>query len=171
MNRNEKQDVVTELAGKFKEASAIFLADYRGLTVAEFTEMRHELDKVQAQIQVVKNRLMKRALSDEGCSELEEFLLGPTAVTFIEEDAVGAAKVLAKYQKEFEPLEIRAGIVRGEVVGPEQFEALSKLPSKEELYAKLLGTLLAPASSFVRALQGVSEKLVRVLAAIRDTKE
>ncbi len=171
MNRTEKQAKVAELQDQYKAAAAIFLSDYRGLTVAEMTEIRDELMKVQSRMQVVKNRLMKRALADASVSELDEHLTGPTAIAFVDEDPVGAAKVLAKFQKEFEALEIRAGVMKGEVIDAKQIEALSKLPSREELYAKLLGTLSAPASNMVRVLQGNAEKLVRVLAAVRDTKE
>lgn len=171
MNRTEKQAQVTELQKQYKAAVAIFLSDYRGLTVAEMTEIRDELSKVQSRMQVVKNRLMKRALANESLPEMDSHLAGPTAIAFAEEDPVGAAKVLAKFQKEFEALEIRAGVMKGEVIDAKQIEALSKLPSKEELYAKLLGTLSASASNIVRVLQGNSEKLVRVLAAVRDTKE
>ncbi len=172
MNREEKQVVVTELASKFKGAAAVFVADYRGLTVSEMTMIRSELGDVDAQMYVVKNRLMKRAIEGgNGIEALNDHLKGPTAITFVQEDAVGAAKVLAKFEKEFEPLEIRAGVLKGEVIGAKEVEALSKLPSKEELYAKLLGTLSAPASNLVRVLQACSEKLVRALAAVRDTKE
>lgn len=171
MNRDGKARVVSELTEKFQSAAAVFLADYRGLKVSEITTIRQELSKVQARMQVVKNRLMKRALDADESKQLSEHLKGPIAVTFVEEDAVGAAKVLAKYADEFEPLEVRVGFMRKEVIGHEQIKALSKLPSKEELYAKLLGTLMAPASNLVRALQGTSTQIVRALAAIRDSKQ
>jgi large subunit ribosomal protein L10 len=102
---------------------------------------------------------------------LTEYLKGPTAIAFVKEDAVGAAKILAKFGKELEPFEIRGGVLRGEVLSAKDVDALSKLPSKEELYAKLLGTLVGPASSLVRAMQGVSSKLARVIGAVRDTKQ
>lgn len=171
MNRTQKEGIVSELSDKFKGAAAIFLVDYCGLTVGEMTEIRRELDKVQTRIHVVKNRLVKRALNGEEYPGLVDYLRGPTAIAFVEEDPVGTAKVLAKYQKEFKPLEIRAGYIKGEVIGPEKVEFLSKLPSREELYAKLLGTLLAPASNLVRVIQGVSGRLVRVLDTIRGSKE
>ena len=170
MNKVQKEAAVKDLSAQFKDAAAIFVTHYRGLKVSEITQLRAELNGVQARMLVVKNRLMKRALGKNSAG-LEKHLLGPTSITFANEDPVGAAKVLAKYQKEFEPLEIKAGLMHGELIDLKQIEALAELPSKEELYAKLLGTLLASASSIVRALQGTSEKLVRALAAVRDTKE
>lgn len=174
MNRAEKEQLVGSLADKFSKSTAVFMTEYCGLKVSEITELRRELCKVQGEFRVTKNRLVKRALEKGKAENLDTFksqLTGPVALTFVEEDSVGVAKVLSKYQKEFEPFKIRLGILKGEVIGEKEIEALSKLPSKEELYAKLLGTLLAPASSFVRVLQGTSEKIVRVLGAIRDTKK
>lgn len=174
MNRTEKEKVVNLLADRFARAAAVFLTEYRGLKVSEMTELRRELSKVRGELRVVKNRLAKRALEQNDVAKLEGFrtqLTGPVALAFAGEDLVAVAKILAKYQEEFEALKIRSGILRGEVIGAKEVEKLSKLPSKEELYAKLLGTLLAPASNLVRVLQGTSEKLARVLAAVRDGKQ
>jgi large subunit ribosomal protein L10 len=135
------------------------------------TQLRQELYAVQSDLRVVKNRLMKRALEGEKFSGLEEHLAGPTAIAFVKDDPVRVAKILTKYAEEFEPLQLRAGVMRGEIIGPKEIAALSKLPSKEELYAKLLATLMAPITSVVRALNGVPTKVVQVLAAVKDTKE
>lgn len=171
MDRAGKEQLVQGVTEKVKQSAAFFLTEYRGLKVSEMTELRQELKKVQSDLQVIKNRLIKRAIDGGDLGGLEEYLKGPTAVAFASEDAVGTAKVLTKYAEQFEPFTLRAGVVRGEVIGLEQITALSKLPSKEELYAKLLATLMAPVTNVVRALNGVPTKIVQVLAAIKDTKE
>ena len=170
MDRIGKEQLVQGVAEKVKQSAAFFLTEYRGLKVSEMTELRRELKKVQSDLQVVKNRLMKRAIDGGKFEGLEEHLKGPTAIAFVSEDAVGAAKVLTKYAEEFEPFSLRAGVLKGEVIGLDKITTLSKLPSKEELYAKLLATLMAPVTNVVRALNGVPTKIVRVMAAIKDTK-
>lgn len=170
MNRSEKNQLVSEVSDKFQQAAAVFLTEYRGLTVAEMTSVRRDLRAANAEMKVVKNRLVKLALDDEKRAALEDRLKGPVALTFAMDEAVSVAKVLAKYQKEFEPLEITGGVLNGDVLDKTAVIGLSKLPSKEELYAKLLGTLMAPVTNVVRAMQGVSTNVVRALAAIRDTK-
>ena len=171
MDKAGKEQIVSSVTERYKQAAAVFLTEYRGLKVSEITQVRRELNKVDASLQVIKNRLTKRALSGEDLPELEELLKGPTALAFAGSDPVGTAKVLTKYAEEFEALKIRAGVMRGELIGPKQIEALSKLPSREEMYAKLLATLMAPITNVVRALNGVPTKVVRVLGAIKDTKE
>jgi len=170
MDRAGKKQVVQNVADKFKQSSAIFLVDYCGLKVAELTQLRRELDQVNSHLQIVKNRLMKRAIDGEKFSALVEHLKGPTAFTFAD-DAVGAAKVLTKYAEEFEPLKLRIGVMSGEVISLKEIEALSKLPSKEELYAKLLATFMGPITNVVRALNGIPTKVAQVFAAIKVTKE
>jgi len=172
MERAQKESEVSQLSQKCDESIALFLSDYRGLTVSQITEVRRELRKVASQMKVVKNSLMLRALADkENVPNMQEHFKGPMAVTFVQDDPVGAAKVLAKYESQFEPLEIKVGVLRGELLSAKDINVLSKLPSREELYAKLLGTLSAPASNMARVLQAVSAKLARVMGAIRDTKQ
>lgn len=171
MDRAGKEQLVQGVADKVNQSTAFFLTEYRGMKVSEMTLLRQELRKVESDLQVIKNRLIKRAIDGNSIAGLEEHLKGPTAVAFVKEDAVGAAKVLTKYADEFEPFTLRAGVLRGELIGLDQIKALSKLPSKEELYAKLLATLLAPVTNVVRALNAVPTKVVQVLAAIKDTKE
>ena len=156
MDKAGKEQIVSSIADRFKEAAAVFLTEYRGLKVSEMTQIRRELSKVDSSLQVIKNRLTKRALSGGDLPDLEEHLKGPTALAFVGSDPVGAAKVLTKYAKEFEALKIRAGVMRGEFIGPKQIEALSQLPSKEEMYAKLLATLMAPITEVFTVLIGLN---------------
>ena len=173
MKRVDKEQAVDELKSKFAKATAVILTDYRGLKVAELTAIRRALAKVPGHFKVVKNRLVKRALegNEEKLAAFVEKLEGPVALAFTAEDPVALAKSLSKSAGEFEALKIGLGIVRGEVVSEQEVVALSQLPSKEELYAKLLGTLMAPANNLVRALNDVAGKLVRTLAAIQETKQ
>jgi large subunit ribosomal protein L10 len=171
MDRGAKQQEVAQLKEKFAQATAVYLTEYRGLTVEQITAIRSELRTVDAELRVAKNRLVKLSLSEEIAKELQASLAGPVAFTFTKEDTVGPAKILTKYVEEFEPFVITGGLVRGEAVDVKGVEALSKLPSREELYAMLLRTLVASAGNLARVLQGVSSKLVRVIGAIQETKK
>lgn len=173
MKHAEKEQAVTGLKAKFAKATAVIVTEYRGLKVAELTAIRRDLVKVPAYLKVVKNRLVKRALagSETKLSAFMAKLKGPVALAFTEEDPVSLAKSLSKAAEEFAALKLSLGIVRGEVVSEQEVVALSKLPSKQELYAKLLGTLMAPAGNLVRALNDVAGKLVRTLAAVQETKK
>lgn len=170
MNRQEKEIEVTKLAEKFTTAKAIIFAGFQGLKVSEMGELRTSLRKEKATLKVIKNRLAKRVLGEQGKESLGEFIDGPTAITASELDPVSTAKVLVEFAKTHERLILRGGYVEGKPMTLKAIEFLAKLPSREVLLAKALGSLQAPASNFVGVLAALPRKLVRVVDAIKATK-
>lgn len=171
MNKQEKEAKVEELAGQVKESGAMLLADYRGLTVAEARELRNALREAGARYEVVKNTLMIRAADEAGAGELKELLEGPTAIAFCAEDAMGPAKVLVKYAKDFKPLEIKGGILEGKLADMEMIKFLASLPAKEVLQAQLLGVMQGPIRGLATVCAGPIRGLVTVLTRIQEQKE
>ena len=171
MNRNEKAAIVEELSGRFANAKLAVVTDYRGLTVQSFQELRRELRKSNADVRVAKNTLLKRAIQDTPFSAMEESLKGTTAVTVSEDDPVAPAKVIVKFNKDNPQLAIKTAILDGKVLTAEELIALSKLPGREELLAKLLSVMQAVPTNFVQVLNGVPRKAVYLLQAIKDKKE
>lgn len=170
MNRNSKAELVAELAGKLASAKATFIADYRGLSVDEVNDLRGKLRAAGVEYQVVKNTLLKLAIKDTDTACIEEFLQGPTAIAFATEDPVAPAKVLSDYAKGNAKFELKGGSLEGKVLDLNAIRALSDLPSREVLLAKMLGSMNAPVSNFVGVLAAVPRSLVQVLAAIQDKK-
>ncbi len=171
MNRTEKSEAEVVLREKFAKSSGVFVADYQGLTVAEVTALRFELKKVQTDLKVVKNRIALRALDSSGYTPtFKAHFDRMTAVVLTQGDVSSAAKAMTKFSKENNKFKIRGGWVEGKEVTPEGVKALSTLPSKPELLAKLLGTWLAVPQGFVRVLNGVPAKWVYVLEAIKQKK-
>ena len=165
----QKKQVVTDLTEKIKSAQSIVLADYRGLTVEQDTELRNALRKAGVEYKVVKNTLTSLAAKESGL-ELDEFLTGPTAMAISSSDAVAPAKVLSEFAKKFEKLELKVGVVEGKVIDLEGVKALAELPSREVLIAKVLGGFNAPISGFVNVLNGNMRGLVVALNAIAEQK-
>jgi len=164
----QKQQIVAELVEKFRESTAFVLADYRGLTVEQDTELRNALRKAGVEYKVIKNTLSKLALKELGIEGLDEYLVGPTAFAISTSDVVAPAKVMAEYAKKFEKLDIKAGAVEGKSIDAKGVEALAELPSKEVLVAKMLGSLNAPITGFVNVLNGNLRGLVCALNAIQE---
>lgn len=155
-----------ELVGQIQGA---ILTDYRGLSVAELTELRQKLRGADAEFRVVKNTLFKRAA--DGILPVEQFdahLTGPTAIGFAKGDPVGAAKVLIDFARDHKALSVKAGIVGQSVYNAEQVDALSKTPPREVLIAQMLGSLNGPISGFVGTLNGIISNFVFTLQAIAD---
>lgn len=171
MNRTEKSNEISKLKTRFEKAKSMILADYRGLTVAEVTELRQKLRASQSTVKVVKNRLAKLAFKDLKVEGMDSFLKGPTAIASSDVDAVIPAKVLVDFAKDHEKLQLRAGFMDGAVLDVKAIMALAKLPSREVLLSKMLGSLQAPATNLVNVLAAVPRGLVTALAAIRDSKE
>ena len=144
--------------------------DYRGLTVEKITQLRNELRGVSSEYRVVKNTLLKRATEGTAVEPLHEHLTGPTAIMVSPEDPIGPVKVLAKYLKDYSELSIKAGVLDGRLLSAEDTKALSTLPSKPELLAKVLSLCVAPHVGLLNTLNGVSQKFVRVLRAIEQKK-
>ena len=172
MNKESKQQVVTELHDKLVRAKAVFLADFRGLNVEKATQLRNELRKCDIEYKVVKNTLLELASRDTDKSGMSEHFAGPTAIALSYTDPVAAAKVLSKFAKEQNAVfKLKGGVLTGKTMSVTDIQALAELPSKEVLIAKMLGSMQAPSSNFVRVLAAVPGGFVRVLNAIREKKE
>ena len=171
-----KQAVVAQLKEQLESAKGVVLTSYKGLTVAQDTELRRELREAGVFYHVVKNTMLRIAAKEAGIEGIEEHLEGTTAFAFSTEDAVAPAKVICGFIKknkleDAEVLTVKVGMVEGKVIGVDEVKALAALPSREELIAKLLGSMNAPISNTVNVLQGVIRNAVYVLDAIRSQKE
>ncbi len=166
----QKKEVVKELSEKVKSAQSFILADYRGLTVEQDTQMRNALRAAGVEYKVVKNRLTSIAMKENGFEELEGFLNGPTAMAMSTTDVVAPAKVLSEYAKKFEALELKVGVVEGKVIDLNGIKALAELPSREVLIAKVLGGFNAPISGFANVLNANLKGLVVALNAVAEKK-
>jgi large subunit ribosomal protein L10 len=168
--RIAKEQVVNEIKEKFQRAEAVVLVDYRGLNVAEVTELRKRFREAGADYKVYKNTLMTRALTELGMEELIPYLTGPNAVALGYDDPVVPAKIISEFAKDHEKLEIKAGMISRKVIGAEGIKSLASLPSKEVLVAQVLGGLNAPITGLVNVLQGNIRNLVYALNAIAEKK-
>jgi len=154
----EKQEIVASVTEKLKSSACTVVTDYRGLTVADVTELRKQLREAGVEFQVLKNTLCRRATAQADFTELDVHLTGPTAIAFSKDDPVAPAKILNDFAKKNENLKIKGGIVEGKVVGYEQLRALADLPSREGLLSMLLSVLQAPIRNFALAVKAVAEK-------------
>jgi len=153
-----KKVQVQEIADKFQAAASVVVVDYRGLTVAQVTELRKQLREAGVEFKVYKNTLARRATEIVGVSGINEFLTGPNAVAFSNEDVVAPAKIINEFAKKNEALEIKAGIIEGNVSSAEDVKALAELPSREGLLSMLLSVLQAPVRNFALATKAVAEQ-------------
>jgi len=167
----QKKQIVQELAEKIKNAKALVLADYRGLTVEEDTELRNALRKAGIEYRVVKNSMTRFAARQNGMEELEAYLVGPTAMAISTEDPVAPAKVLSEFVKKYKNFELKAGIIEGRLTDVDGLKAIAELPSREELVAKTVGMLNAPIYGFVNVLNANLRGLVVALNAIAEQKQ
>ena len=169
LNREQKEAAVAEIGAQVASAQAIVLAEYRSLPVGEMTALRKKAREAGVYFRVLKNTLARRAVADTPYKELAEKMSGPLAYG-ISTDPVSAAKVLHEFAKANDKLVIKAGAMPGVMMSPQQVAALASMPSREELLAKLVGTMQAPVVKFVRTLNEVPSKFVRAMAAVRDQK-
>ncbi|MFM1910906.1 MAG: ribosomal subunit protein [Pseudomonadota bacterium] len=169
LNLEQKKAVVVEVSEQVSTAQAIIVAEYRGLQVGEMTELRAQARKSGVYLRVLKNTLVRRAVEGTPFSGLANEMVGPL-VFGISSDPVSAAKVLSDFAKANDKFIIKAGAMPNQVMDVKAVQALASLPSREELLAKLLGTMQAPVAKFVRTLNEVPTKFVRGLAAVRDQK-
>lgn len=154
----EKQEAVAVIASKLTSSPTTVVADYRGLNVAQVTELRKQLREAGVEFQVLKNSLVRRATEGTELTALNDILTGPTAVAFSGEDAVAPAKILNDFAKKNDALKLKGGVVEGKVVGMDQIKALAELPSREGLLSMLLSVLQAPMRNFALAVKAVGEK-------------
>jgi len=163
--RPEKATIVSDVQAKLQKSPFLLVADYGGMQVKHFEELRSRLAGVGAEIHVVKNTFIKRAVKELGLPDLNGALSGQTAMITGENDICSAAKILKTFVAEFEKPPVRAGILDNAILSADQVKELADLPSKEVLQGKLLGLLLAPATQLVRVLNEPGSSLARVLKA------
>ena len=170
LNLEGKKEVVAEVAAKIATAQAVVLAEYRGISVEDITNLRKQARASGVYLRVLKNTLARRAVQGTPFEKLSDQMVGPLAYG-ISEDPVNAAKVLAAYAKGNDKLVIKGGSLPNQVLDAKQIGALATMPSREQLLASLMGTMNAPITKFVQTLNEVPSKFVRTLAALRDAKE
>ena len=170
LSLDQKKAVVSEVTEALASAQAGVLAEYRGMTVAQLTALRNEARNAGVWIKVVKNNLAKRVVDGSDFECLTEHFVGPVIFS-ASEDPVAVAKVMSKFAKDNENLKITAGAMNGAFMDQTMIENLSKLPGRDELLAKLMGTMMAPAQKFVSTLNEVPGKFVRTLAAVAESRE
>ena len=170
LNIEGKKEVVAEVSERLKKAQAVVLAEYRGLPVEDITVLRSKARASGVYLRVLKNTLARRAVQGTPFEKLADQMVGPLAYG-ISDDPVAAAKVLHAYAKGNDKLVIKAGAMPGHVMNAKEVGQLATMPSREELLAKLLGTMQAPIAKFVQTLNEVPGKFVRTVAAVRDQKE
>lgn len=171
MRLDEKKKITDDLQDRFSRSAIVVLTDYKGLDVTSINDLRRRLREEDIEYQVVKNTLLVRASEDTEVALIRDFFKGPSAIALSYEDPVAPAKILTKFAKENQRLEIKVGVMNGKLLDVDAIKVLSKLPSREVLLGQLLSTLNMVPTSFVRTLAEIPRGLVNVLAAIRDQKE
>ena len=151
-----KQAIVAEIEDKLKASDSTVVCEYRGLSVAEVTELRRNLKAEDVELKVYKNTMVERACDNAGFADLKSVLVGPNAMAF-SKDATAAARVLAKFAKKHKALVLKSGIVEGKVVDEQTIKELSALPNREGMLSMLLSCLQSPVSSFARVVKAVAD--------------
>ena len=170
LNRQDKASVVEEVSALVAKAQSIVVAEYRGLDVDAVTRLRRQARSQGVQLRVLKNTLARRAVGGTPFSGLSDKLVGPLVYGF-SSDPVAAAKVISNFARDNDKLVVKAGAMPNFVMDEKGVKSLATMPSREELLAKLMGTMQAPIGQFVRTLNEVPARLVRTLAALRDARE
>ena len=153
-----KKPIVEEISSSIKDAQSVVLVDYRGLTVEQDTELRKQLREAGITYKVYKNTMMNFAFKGTDFESLTTYLTGPSALAISTEDATAPARVLCKFAKTADALEVKGGVVEGMVYDAKGIENISKIPSREELLSKLLGSIQSPITNFARVMNQLAEK-------------
>lgn len=156
--REEKEKLVADITQKLRDSKTTILTDYRGLNVAEVTKLRKALREAGVEYKVLKNSMVRRATEKAELTQIDEHLKGPTAFAFSYDDIVAPAKILVDFAKKHGALEIKAGILEGQIVDLGQVNELASLPSKEGLLSMLLSVLQAPMRNMALAVKAIAEK-------------
>jgi large subunit ribosomal protein L10 len=170
LNLDDKKALVAEVGAKIAQAQAVVLAEYRSMEAAEITQLRAKARGAGVYLRVLRNTLARRAVADTPFAGLAQHMSGPLMYG-ISLDPVAAAKVLHEFAKANEKLVIRAGAMPNQVMTSQEVASLASLPSRQELLARLMGTMQAPATKLAQTLNEVPGKFGRTLAAVRDAKE
>jgi len=171
MERAQKVDFLAKLNDRFGRAQVAVLTDYRGLNVAEITELRRKLLQVEGEYLVAKNTLTRMALGEKATEQVQALLKGPTAIAFGFNDAVSVAKTVQAFAKDHDKLVIKGGVFEGEILTASAVERLATMPGRDQLRAQLLALLMTPATQLVRVLSAPSRGMVQVLDARRRQQE
>ena len=169
--RPEKATIVSDLSEKLERSPFVLVTDYQHMKVGQFSELRNRLAPTGAEIRVVKNSFLKRAMTQSGLPDICEKLGGQTAVVTGEKDVAPVAKILKAFTAEFKIASLKIGVVNREILSSADVEAMADLPSREVLQAQLLGLLLSPATRFVRLLNEPASALARLLNAKAGKEE
>jgi len=170
MLRKDKEAVVAEAVELLAAAESLFVSDYRGLSVAELTELRVKLRQNGARVKVLKNTLTRRAAAAVQRDDIVPLLSGPTAITFCGDDPVGPAKALVDFARTHPGFAVRGGLLQGSPIDESSIRALSALPPRDVLLGQVVGTLAAPMTGLVTVLQGTISGLARALQQVADQK-
>jgi large subunit ribosomal protein L10 len=168
MPKQEKVERVAELKARIEGSDALLLTEYRGLTVSEITELRRSLGEGGTRFQVIKNTLMRRAVSDAGVAEIETLIEGPSAVAFVEGDPVAAAKSVVDAAKKFPTLVLKGGYMDGKLLSADDAKALAALESREVMLSKIAGLVKSEMSKAAALFVGAQSKFVSLLEAYRE---
>ncbi len=168
MKQEQKAELIAQMEERFKTAKVAVLTEYRGLKAGQLDRLRREIREANGVYEVTKNTLARRALKEDSPKQLVSLLVGPTAVVFGFQDPVAVAKIVVRFAADHEALTIKGGLVDGAFLTPEAVKELAELPGREELYARLLATLQAPATRLLRTLNEPAARLVRLVDALRS---
>lgn len=171
MDRTTKERMVEELHEKLAKTGLAVLADYSGINVAQMNELRGVLRERDSELKVVKNNLLKIACEDTEYASLREYLVGPVALIMSYGDSADATKALVDYAKKNDKLDVRVGILNGQILDKDRLKVLAELPSRDVLLARLLSVFVGVHTQFVNVLAGVPREFVQVLEAYRAKKE
>ena len=161
---------VKDIKEKFDKSKVVILTDYKGLTMSQMSKLRRKLRPIDAEYKVFKNTLISRAIKDRSYDGIDPLLTGATAILFGYEDQVAPTKILSEFIKENEKPGIKGGLLDGKVIDTKTITMLAKLPSREVLLGRVVGTMKAPITNFVLDCKGILNKFVYALSAIRDKK-
>ena len=168
MNKDQKAAVIDEVAAQIQAAETIYAVDYRGISVPQAAELRAKLREADASFRIVKNRLTIRAADRAGAEALKELLEGPTALTLVQGDAAVAAKAITTFQRQYQLLEIKGGLMNGDTLTADQIKDIARLPGREQLQAQLVGVIASPITGLVRGLGALIQGLAIQLEQIRE---
>ncbi|AAO89786.1 50S ribosomal protein L10 [Coxiella burnetii] len=170
LNLEQKKAMVAEITDIANQAVSAVAADYRGLTVSEMSDLRKSAREARVHMRVYRNTLARRAFKETTYACLEEVLTGPIVLFFSQEEPGAAARLIEKFIKEHERLEVKGLALGGELLPAEKLKAVARLPSREEALSQLAAVLLAPVTKLVRTLNEPIAQVARVMAAVRDQK-
>lgn len=171
MNLNQKKQIADALHEKFARSKVVILTDYKGLDVASMNALRRKLKEADIEYKVVKNSLLVRASEGTDAALISDFFEGPSAVALSYDDPVAPAKILSEFAEDNKKLELKIGVMNGRALDLAAIKALSSLPSREVLLGKLLSAMSGVPTGLVRTLNGVPQKFLNLLMALRDQKQ